>query len=150
MVVSKFSASTVHAYGTSLFFRPTDLLAAIYEVKEGVASYHRFFLPTLSCVSAKLLPHISGTGVLLIKLMVFPYGLSVLCPGSKVQIFVLRTFQACMTCLLSFHPGQTSFSKAHISANFFALVFNHKSFFGLTFKHRSSLILSSLPFCCFD
>ena len=65
-----------------------------------VGNYHRFFLPTLSCVSAELLPHISGTGVLLIKLMVFPYGLSVLCPGSKVQIFVLRIFQACMTCLL--------------------------------------------------
>ena len=105
-----------------------------------VGNYHRFFLPTLSCVSAELLPHISGTGVLLIKLMVFPYGLSVLCPGSKVQIFVLRIFQACMTCLLWFHTGQTSFSKTHISANFLALILNHRSFFSLTF-------IDPLSFC---
>ena len=103
-------------------------------------NYHRFFLPTLGCVSAELLPHISGTGVLLIKLTVFPYGLSVLCQGSTVQIYVLSIFQACMTCILSIHTGQTSFSKTHISANFFALIFNHRSFFSLTF-------IDPLSFC---
>ena len=55
-------------YGTSLSFRQTDLLAVIYEVKE---SYHRCVHPTPSWVSARLLPYISGTGVLLMKLMAF-------------------------------------------------------------------------------
>lgn len=135
-----------HGYGTCLSFRQTDLLAAIYEVKEGVANYQilSFHAQLSFCSTVAIYFWYRGFAY---ETYGFTYGLSVL---RKVQIFVLGIFQACMTCLLSFHPGQTSFSKTHISANFFALIFHLKSFFSLTFKHRSSFILPSLPFCCFD